>query len=754
MDPGQLFEKTCTLLLLFIVLMSVLTVCGATVAAATGQPETTERSANVTANTAYASDGIDVSGVNAGTDTGADTDTDASIGPRLEQTRGELRVLVKFDETHQRPAETDTTVRTLKRVAADARQPLREFAAERDGVTVQETYWITPAALVTVDTEQIPLERVAAVDKVAHIVPDSGRQAGARVPVPRSSDGPAGQPSTRNVSNTSTTDIPVTWGLRSINTTAAWSVYGTQGDNTTVAVLDSGVAVERHDELAPVEGGWRDFVNQRSEPYDDHGHGTHVTGIVAGNTTSAGEHYGVAPDVDLVHGKVLDQSNRWQPSNLLAGFEWVVTHERDIDILVTSLYSDREYEFGLVDPVQNARANGIITVGIAGNAGPGTSTSPGNIPDALSVGSIDASDRLTDLSGGELVATEDAWPDSVVPPEWPSTYFVPEVVAPGIDVVSASSRGGYSQRRGTSFAGPHVAGVIALMNSATDRELPTDDVRRILHETATPPDVNTSDPRYGYGIVDAHDAVRAVRTPSGALNVSVTVDERPGVVGTNHNLTATVAQTTNRTVNRTLVLTAGSEQIGSEELTLPPNETQTVRTEWTPESHSSQPQRIDASVGGISDTEVIEVVKPGTFEIRSVDANESVAAGESVAVTAEVENTGGITATQTVTVAFRGEVTQTETLTIENDDTAVVTFSVQTEMTDAGISPVTVASADTESRALVEVTGGDQESTEREAQTAADDDGAGFGVAASIAGIGASWYLLKRRESRTLSDGT
>lgn len=166
--------------------------------------------------------------------------------------------------------------------------------------------------------------------------------------------------------------------------------------------------------------------------------------------------------------------------DLLAGFEWVVTHERDIDILVTNLYSNRECEFGLVDPVQNARPNGIITVGTAGNAGPGTSTSPGNIPDALSVGSIDSSDRLTDVSGGELVATEDAWPDSVAPPEWPSTSFVPEVVAPGIDVLSASSRGGYSQRRGTSFAGPHVAGVIALMHSTTDQELPMNDVRRVL----------------------------------------------------------------------------------------------------------------------------------------------------------------------------------------------------------------------------------------------------------------------------------
>lgn len=238
-------------------------------------------------------------------------------------------------------------------------------------------------------------------------------------------------------------------------------------------------------------------------------------------------------------------------------------------------------------------------------------------------------------------------------------------------------------------------------------------------------------------------------TPSGTLNVSVTVDERLGLVGTNHNLTATVTRTTNRTVNRTLVVTAGSEQIGSEKLTLPPNETQTVRTEWTPESHSSQPQRMDVSVGGISDTGVTEVVKPGTFEIRSVDANESVAAGESVAVTAEIENTGDVTTTQTVTVGFGGEVAQTESLTIENDDTAVVTFSVQPELTDAGIFPVTVASADTESRALVEITGGEREreSTERETQTAADDDndGAGSGVAASIAGIGASWYLFKRR---------
>ena len=67
------------------------------------------------------------------------------------------------------------------------------------------------------------------------------------------------------------------------------------GKGIGIAVLDTGVWAG-HPDLSANIAGFVDFVNQRKEPYDDHGHGTHVSGILAGSGQASGGMYmGIAP---------------------------------------------------------------------------------------------------------------------------------------------------------------------------------------------------------------------------------------------------------------------------------------------------------------------------------------------------------------------------------------------------------------------------------------------------------------------------
>lgn len=618
--------------------------------------------------------------------------TAGSVDPELAGATGTVEVVVRFEAPEL--VETNRSVRALRRVSAEAHRPFETFARETGGVSLEETFWITPAALVTVDTDRVSLARLAGVEGVTRLHRDVRGEVGAGVDRPdRTRTGV-----TRPVSSSQAADPAVTWPLAAINVTAAWSRFGTRGNGTTVAVLDSGVAVGAHDELTPIAGGWRDFVNQRPEPYDDLGHGTHVTGIVAGARTADGSRYGVAPEVRLVHGKILDENNRWRTSRLLDGFEWVTTHEADIDVLVASLFSNADYDVSLVDPVRNARANGIAVVGIAGNSGPGTSTSPGNVFEALSVGATDSNGDVWAESGGTRVETAAAW-RTAAPSDWPAEYLVPDVVAPGAGVRSADYTGGYTRWWGTSMAAPHVGGTIALMESASDRDLTVPEIRRALRATASAP-TDSPNTRYGYGVVDAHDAVDAVAGRSSSLDVTLSVDEQVPV-GESTTVTVTVTGTGETAVTRGLRIETGGEPVVSGSLTVPADGTETVTEEVTL-SGEARLAPVLVAVGETVATRTVRVVEPPTFELVELDTG-SVTVGEQLVVRATVTNAGGVTGTRAVGVETGGEQVTTAELTLEPADRRTVTGRWTPGADDTGEQTVLVTVGDRVVEETVEV---------------------------------------------------
>ena len=113
----------------------------------------------------------------------------------------------------------------------------------------------------------------------------------------------------------------IAWNIKWIGADKVWKL-GINGSGVNVSVVDSGIAP--HPDLKDKIVAWKDFVNNKSEPYDDNGHGTHVAGIIAGTKT------GVAPGANLIGVKVFDQNGSANVSTVLAGFQWSVEHGADI----------------------------------------------------------------------------------------------------------------------------------------------------------------------------------------------------------------------------------------------------------------------------------------------------------------------------------------------------------------------------------------------------------------------------------------
>jgi serine protease AprX len=161
----------------------------------------------------------------------------------------------------------------------------------------------------------------------------------------------------------------------------------------TIAILDTGIDAQHQDFAGDKIIGWKDFVNNRAEPYDDQGHGTHVASIAAGAVNAAGVG-GVAPGAALVGVKVLDQQGGGTASAIAQGVEWCISNRAQygIEALNLSLGGDRSSAGTdlLSRTVNRAVAAGIVVCVAAGNEGPRQRTigSPAAAAQAIAVGSV------------------------------------------------------------------------------------------------------------------------------------------------------------------------------------------------------------------------------------------------------------------------------------------------------------------------------------------------------------------------------
>ncbi|MFD7297714.1 S8 family serine peptidase [Streptomyces sp. NPDC059897] len=285
---------------------------------------------------------------------------------------------------------------------------------------------------------------------------------------------------------------------KQVHAPEAWAA-GFDGRNTKVAVLDTGVDAD-HPDLADRVATSKNFTDATNT--DDHvGHGTHTASTVGGSgAASGGRKKGVAPAASLLVGKVLDDSGFGMDSWVIAGMQWAV--DQKADVVSMSLGSSAIGECD--DPVaqatgQLARQTRSLFVVAAGNAGPGTETvsSPGCVPDVLTVGAVDRDDSTAPFSSRGPVAV--------------THTLKPEIAAPGVDISAASAggRGVYAYRSmsGTSMATPHVAGAAALVRQAHP-DWAAQQVKAALVSSARTGGGVAGADETGGGVLDAFAAVR------------------------------------------------------------------------------------------------------------------------------------------------------------------------------------------------------------------------------------------------------
>ena len=255
---------------------------------------------------------------------------------------------------------------------------------------------------------------------------------------------------------------------------AAAHAQGITGQGVLVGILDTGIDADhlefrdrrvqfRYVPLQPTEG-----VVRRVRGFDTNGHGTHVAGIIAGRNV------GVAPDVDLLVGAVIESETvKTSLERVIVALDWMLSQfqlpeNADKPFILNLSLGFRPEWIGVTQ--MQAVVEGmhlllrtlvmdfdVLPVVAIGNDGPGVVRAPGYFPECLSVGAVGPDLRTAWFSGGGLSPVTQR-------PE-------PDIAGFGVGVLSALERdldrgSIYAEKSGTSMAAPYVTGIAALVASA------------------------------------------------------------------------------------------------------------------------------------------------------------------------------------------------------------------------------------------------------------------------------------------------
>ncbi|MBD2503712.1 S8 family peptidase [Anabaena azotica] len=299
------------------------------------------------------------------------------------------------------------------------------------------------------------------------------------------------------------------WGLDMINAPEAWN-QGYTGQGVIVAVIDTGVDYNHQDlknnmwtNTKEIAGngidddgngyvddvnGWN-FNDNNNNTLDDNGHGTHVSGIIAGENDGDGV-TGVAYNSQIMSVKVLDASGSGSYDAIASGIRYAVDNgAKVVNLSLGGDYSNQT----LQSAIEYADSKGVVVVMASGNDGRSKPGYPARYADktGIAVGAVDENGKLTDFSNRS------------------GNNQMAYVTAPGDNIYSSTPDNQYEYKSGTSMATPYVSGVVALMLSANPN-LTVAEIRDIITSNAnnsnssTTPD--TTYPDFGFGFFTIGDS--------------------------------------------------------------------------------------------------------------------------------------------------------------------------------------------------------------------------------------------------------
>ena len=306
------------------------------------------------------------------------------------------------------------------------------------------------------------------------------------------------------------------WGLEAIEASRAWEEMDSRRE-AVVAVIDTGVDYTHPDLADRVDtDNDYDYVNLDEDAMDDDydGHGTHVAGIIAAEANDEGI-AGVAGEanVKILPLKVLDE---WGTGSMYdTAMAIMYAADQGADVINLSLGGKRE-DLGKSQPrllqeaVDYAIRKGAVVVAAAGNEGEDVNEFlPASLPGVIAVSAVDSKQKLASFSNeGSAIS----------------------LAAPGVKILSTVPGGEYLYMSGTSMAAPFVSGTAALLKIQQPK-LSVRDVKNRLQSTATDLGRKGHDGKYGYGLVNAHNALTYEAPPQKPNRLSANVSGltlRPG----------------------------------------------------------------------------------------------------------------------------------------------------------------------------------------------------------------------------------
>lgn len=233
------------------------------------------------------------------------------------------------------------------------------------------------------------------------------------------------------------TYLPLQYGLTNIRAPQGWAME-TGAEYVTIAVVDSGVDFT-HADLAPKVLAGYDFVENDATPQDAYGHGTNVAGIAAAVTNNGQGVAGVSWGAQILPVRVLDASGNGSYSLVAAGIIYAV--DNGAQIINLSLGGKNPGDM-LESAVMYAVERGCLVVAASGNDGSGSLRYPAAYGVTVSVGATNSVNQ-----------------------RWGSSNYGSglDLVAPGDEIYSSTTGGGYGYRSGTSMAAPYVSGLAAVL---------------------------------------------------------------------------------------------------------------------------------------------------------------------------------------------------------------------------------------------------------------------------------------------------
>ena len=349
------------------------------------------------------------------------------------------------------------------------------------------------------------------------------------------------------------------WGVERIGAPQAWP--SSTGTGVTIAIVDTGIDYT-HLDLADNCLPGKSFVDYTSDWMDDNNHGTHCAGIAAAINNNIGV-VGVAHTAKVLPVKALNANGGAQLSWIAQGINWAADNGAQV-ISLSIGYNQHVQSWN--DACDYAYyTKGCVVVAAAGNGG-----NPGGNNDC-----VEYPARYDSVIAVAATTQND------VRASWSATGPAVELSAPGANIYSTIRNSNYDYMSGTSMACPHVSGVAALViaSGLTNNV----EVRNRMASTAEDLGTAGRDIRYGYGLVDAEQAVLTAPPPE-THDVAITSINVPDsiLVGTTVTIDVTVANkgTFTETTTVTVTDTSYSEQIGSQGVTLAAGASTVVTFTW------------------------------------------------------------------------------------------------------------------------------------------------------------------------------